>query len=465
MKKYFPLLFILFISCKEKKTDNSIAQKLDEYFAGQQKYYRFNGNVLVAEKGEIIFQKSYGFANYEKQSPLNDSSVFELASVSKQFTATAILLLKDQGKLKLTDSLRQYFPELPYYNITLKQMLTHVSGLPEYEGIMDEKWPHDKVAFNKDMIAFLAKEKPSIEFEPGTKWKYSNTAYVLLASIVERVSGQSFAEFLAKNIFDPLGMHHSRVYNTRRSSTDTIANYAYGYVYSDSLKKYVLPDFIPELHFVYSLDGIQGDGIVNSTTGDLLKWDRSVKNHSLLHEDTQNEMTTGQSIVDTSRNYKYGYGLFVEKNDFGNILSHSGGWPGYATMLTRNIDKDYTIIILSNNESSSGGFSIAVQNILAGKTVLLPTLHSAVKLDTLTLDRYTGTYLAPTNSMKIEKRNSQLFRVLPNGAATPITPYSPTQFFYDDGTDRQIVFELDSNKKVSKAWIVAFGVKNELKKQ
>lgn len=103
-------MFILFISCKEKKTDNSIAKKPDEYLAGQQKYYRFNGNVLVAEKGEIIFQKSYGFVNYEKQSPLNDSSVFELASVSKQFTATAILLLKDRGKLKLTDSLRQYFP-------------------------------------------------------------------------------------------------------------------------------------------------------------------------------------------------------------------------------------------------------------------------------------------------------------------------------------------------------------------
>ena len=203
------------------------AAKLDEFLSGQAAHYNFNGNVLVAENGKIVFKKSYGFADFDTKRLLNDSSVFELASVSKQFTATGILLLKDKGKLKLTDSLRQYFPELPYSNITIWHMLTHTSGLPDYEEAMNEKWDRSKIAFNNDMIAFLAKEKLPVLFAPGTKWTYSNTAYAILASIIEKISGQSFKDYMADNIFQPLGMHHTRVYNTRRSLKDTIANYAY----------------------------------------------------------------------------------------------------------------------------------------------------------------------------------------------------------------------------------------------
>ena len=461
MKKLIPVFLVFMLSCKGKNESNKITKTLDEYFTAQLHLYHFNGNVLVAEKGKIIFQKSYGFADYKKERLLNDSSVFELASVSKQFTATAILLLKDRGKLKLTDSLRYYFPELPYYNISLQQMLTHVSGLPDYESAMTGKWNPDKVAFNADMIAFLANEKPPVYFAPGAKWLYSNTAYAILASIVEKVSGQTFAAFLAKNIFEPLSMTHSRVFNTRRSTSDTIANYAYGYVFDDKQKKYVLPDSVPDLRFVYYLDGIQGDGIVNSTTGDLLKWDRAIKNHSILSEESQKAMITGQSIIDTARNYRYGYGLFVEKNELGNIISHSGGWPGYATMLTRNIDKDFTIIILSNNESHTGGMSIAVQHILAGNPVVMPTTHKAILLDSNALEAFTGVYKA-NSELTIERRGTQLFRILPNGAATALSPESSTHFFYDDGSDRQIQFEMDSNNKVRKAWVIAFGVKTEL---
>lgn len=470
MKKLFPLLLIFFISCKQKEKTNPVAQKLDTYLSGQQKYFRFNGNVLVAEKGEIIFQKSYGFADFDKQRMLNDSSVFELASVSKQFTATGILLLADKGKLKLTDSLRQYFPELPYSGITIRHMLTHTSGLPDYESAMNEKWDKTKIAFNNDMIAFLAKEKPPVLFEPGKKWEYSNTAYAILASIVEKVSDQTFAAFLSENIFTPLGMKHTRIYNTRRSAKDTIANYAYGFVYNDSLKKYFLPDSMADLKFVIYLDGIQGDGVVNSTTGDLLKWDRAVKNHTLLKEETQMEMLKGQSVIDTARKQYYGYGVFLEKNDFGNIISHSGGWPGYITFLARNTDKDQTYVVLSNNSSSSPGICIALQNIMAGKEVAMPSEHKEVKLDSAALDVFAGTYKAP-NEIKLERRGEKFFRVLPNGSATELKAESANKFFYSDGTDRQIEFETGSspqdsvNKKVTKAWLIAFGVKTELKKQ
>ncbi len=463
MKKLLPFLFMM-IACKQKEKANPLIQQLDEFLTGQQKLFRFNGNVLVADKGEIIFQKSYGFSNFDNQRMLNDSSVFELASVSKQFTATGILLLADKGKLKLTDSLHQYFPELPYSGVTLWHMLTHTSGLPDYESAMNEKWDKSKIAFNSDMIAFLGKEKIPLVFEPGKKWEYSNTAYAILASVIEKVSGQTFAAFLSENIFQPLGMKHSRVYNSRRSLKDTIANYAYGFAYNDSLKKYFLPDSVADLKFVIYLDGIQGDGVVNSTTGDLLKWDRAVKNHTLLKEETQNEMLKGQSIIDTARNQRYGYGVFLEKNDFGNIISHSGGWPGYTTFLARNADKDQTYVVLSNNSSPSPGICIALQNILAGKEIVMPSEHKEIKLDSAALDVFTGTYKVPTE-IKLERRGEKFFRVLSNGFATELKAESANKFFYSDGTDRQIEFEMNAEKKVNKAWLIAYGVKTELTKQ
>lgn len=464
MKRLLPFVLILAFACNQEKETNSYNKQLDEFLNAQQKYFRFNGNVLVADKGEIVFQKSYGYADFDKQRMLNDSSVFELASVSKQFTATGILLLKDRDKLKLTDSLRQYFPELPYSNITIWHMLTHTSGLPDYESAMNEKWDKTKIAFNSDMITFLAKEKMPLLFEPGKKWEYSNTAYAILASIIEKVSGQTFAAFLSENIFQPLGMTHTRLYNTRRSLKDTIANYAYGFVYNDSLKKYFLPDSLADFSYVIYLDGIQGDGCVNSTTADLLKWDRAVKNHTLLKEETQMEMLKGQAIIDTVRNTRYGFGLFMEKNDLGNIVSHSGGWPGYTTFLARNTDKDQTYVVLSNNSSPSPGISIALQNIMAGKQIIMPTEHKEVKLDSAAMDKFTGTYHAP-NEIKLERRGDKFFRVLPNGMSTELKAESANKFFYSDGTDRQIEFEMDANKKVTKAWLIAFGVKTELKKQ
>lgn len=463
MKKLFPLFFIVLFACNQKVKVQPAVQQMDEYLTGLQKYYRFNGNVLVAENGTIIFQKSYGSANFDTDRMLNDSSVFELASVSKQFTATGILLLIDKGKLSLTDSLRKFFPELPYSNITIRHMLTHTSGLPDYFWLMIEKWDKTKIAFNNDMISFLAKEKPPTAFEPGKKWEYSNTAYVILASIIEKVSGQSFSDFMTENIFQPLGMKYTRIYNTRRSLKDTIPNYAYGFNYNDSLKKYVLPDNDTNTRFVIYMDGLQGDGIVNSTTGDLLKWDRAVKNHSLLKEETQNEMVKGQAIIDTIKNTTYGYGVFVEKNDFGNILSHSGGWPGYTTSIARNTDKDQTYIVLSNNSSPSPTISNALQHIMAGKEIVTAYEHKEITGDSASLAVFAGDYELNGNKMKLEQRGKKLYRINQSGELE-LKQESPTKFFYSDGSDRQIEFEIDTDKKVAKAWIINFGIKTELKK-
>ena len=204
---------------------------------------------------------------------MNDSSVFELASVSKQFTAMGIMICKERDLLSYYDNIKKFFPDLPYDNITVRNLLTHTSGLPSYEDQFEKNWDHKKIAFNKDIIDMLERHD-TLFFKPGTKWKYSNTGYALLASIIEKVSGMSYNDFMAKNIFQPLGMTHTFIYNTRRTTGKIPANYALGFVYSDSLKQYILPDSLPKYDYVYYLDGIVGDGCVNSTTGDLFKWDR-----------------------------------------------------------------------------------------------------------------------------------------------------------------------------------------------
>ena len=466
MKKIYFLFLLLPFAAVAQQNYFSL---LDDFMKAEAAINHFNGNVLVAKSGNIVFQKSFGHSNFHNKQPLNNQSVFELASVSKQFTAMGILLLVDKKKLTLQDSLRQYFPELPYQNITIEHLLTHTSGLPDYEAEMVSHWDHKKIAFNDDVIRFLAQRKPAIHFKPGAKWEYSNTAYALLASIIEKVSGQTFSAYLDANIFKPLGMKHSRVYNTRRSTGERIANYAYGYVYSDSLQRYILPDSLPAYNFVYYLDGIQGDGIVNSTTGDLLLWDRALKNGSLLNKPAMNSMLSSRAVVDTAGKRYYGYGVFLGTNEIGDYIFHTGGWPGYHTLLCRYLADDLTIIILSNNEANVTMVGGALAYIATGKEVVPPYKHQAITLDSGLLNRYIGNYLIPgvplSRNMKLVEKEGKLYCQIGNAAKEiELTAESATKFFDDNGVDQQVEFELDGSGKVKKAWYIFKGMKKEIDK-
>ncbi|MFN8347806.1 MAG: serine hydrolase domain-containing protein [Spirosomataceae bacterium] len=345
---------------------------IEEYMQAQVKVNHFNGNVLVAKNGDIVYQKAFGLANYDTKEPLQLNSVFNLASVTKQFTAMGILLLKEKGKLILSDSLRKFLPELPYSDITLHQLLTHTSGLPDYMSVLEPKWDHKKVAFNNDMIRFLAAEKPPVHFKPGQKYEYSNTGFALLASVIERVSGQTFGEYMAQNIFTPLGMTRTRVFNTRRAARETIPDYAAGFVYVPKLKRYVSADSLPNVDYVHYLDGIQGQGRIHSTVGDLWKWDRALKNPTLLSEATQREMLSPQVLSDTLHKAYYGYGVGVSKSGNGAVFSHTGGWPGFATVLIHYEEGDVTVIVLSNNVSPSNAIGNDLVALVFGKSIALP---------------------------------------------------------------------------------------------
>jgi CubicO group peptidase (beta-lactamase class C family) len=234
--------------------------------------------------------------------------------------------------------------------MTIRHFLTHTSGVPDYMDEFNKGWDPDKIAFNNDIIKLLVKNKPKVLFKPGEKWEYSNTAYALLASIIERISGKSYGAFLAENIFTPLQLKRTRVYNTRRSTNEIIPNYAYGYVYADSLKKFMLPDSIKNLRVVFTLDGIVGDGTVNSTTGDLFLWDQSLYGEKLVKKNTLNEAFTPVKLNDGTF-HEYGFGWAIAKDSvLGKFVHHSGGWPGYATYIRRYIDRNDCVILLTNNE-------------------------------------------------------------------------------------------------------------------
>ncbi len=278
--KLITIFTLLFIGQITFGQDN--VQKIDSFLTSIYNSGNMNGNVLIAEKGKIIYKKSFGFSNETTKEKLNENSIFELASVSKQFTAMAIVILEEKGKLNYDENISKYIPELSDYpNITIRNLLNHTGGLPEYMEIMDSTFDKTKIATNKDVISTFAKQKPQVLFEPNTKWEYSNTGYALLASIIEKVSGMSYGDYLLETIFMPLKMTNTFVYK-RRFAPKKVANYAYGYVYSDSLQKYLLPDDLAETKRVVWLDGIVGDGSVNSTVIDLIKWDRALYADKLI---------------------------------------------------------------------------------------------------------------------------------------------------------------------------------------
>src|SRR5215831_6017434 len=454
MRKLIVLLLFPFAVSAQ----SNYSQLLQQFMTGQHDYFRFNGNVMVIKNGKIIYQQALGYADYNTKRALDNNSVFELASVSKQFTAMGILICKERGLLSLDDNVKKFFPGLPYDNITVRNLLTHTSGLPSYEDEFEKNWDHKKIAFNKDVIDMLEKLHDTLFFKPGTKWKYSNTGYAMLASIIEKVSGMSYNDFMAKNIFQPLGMSQTFVYNTRRSTGKIPSDYALGFVYSDSLKKYILPDSSPKYDYVYYLDGIVGDGCVNTTTGDLFKWDQALYGNKLVTKASLDEMLSPlvQMSPQDPNNF-YGFGVMVEpKSDNGKIISHSGSWPGYATNITRMVDSSETIVILSNNETNPALLNAGIESILANQPLLMPYEHKEVKIDTASIDRYPGKYSAFLTLVLI-KKDGKLYRHRDGTPDIELKPESETKFFYGDGTDRQIEFEVDSMGKLSKAWFINTG--------
>lgn len=310
----------------------------------------FNGSILVADQGKTVFKGSYGYTDFDKQTSINEHSRFDLASCSKQFTAMGIMILQEQGKLKYSDDVTQYIPKLPYQGITIEDLLHHTSGLPSYMALVDKEWDKSKFLTNYDIVDLLHEHQPKVVFEAGKSFRYSNTGYVMLAVVIEQASGMSFAEFMKQNVFQPLGMNDTRVYNTKRSKGEVIGNFAHGYVKDRKTREFVMADSSERHDFVRYMDNIVGDGAICSSIHDLAIWGNSTLNQELVSAANWEKART-KLVLDDGRELGYGFGVFLRQDEgMEEVIYHTGGWPGYVTIIVQLPEIEKTIAILSNND-------------------------------------------------------------------------------------------------------------------
>ena len=318
------------------KTD-ARQNKIDDYFSRKYKRKQFNGNILFSENGKIISHKSYGYANLKTKEKLTENHSFQLASVSKPFTSVAILQLIENGQINLNDTLQKFFPNFPYEGITIHQLLCHRSGLSQYTHFCDAPdsiWPDkSKTINNQDVIDIISKINPLINYPPDRRYYYCNTNYLLLASIVKKISGIEFKQYLKENIFSPIDMNNSIVYD--RTNFNDLIMPTQGYENRTPWED------------VY-LNGVVGDKGVYSTTMDLLKFDRALEKNLLIN-DSLKKLAFSKKSKDYNKNKNYGYGFRLkEHNKYGKIVYHTGWWKGYRSYYIKVLKKDQTIIILNN---------------------------------------------------------------------------------------------------------------------
>lgn len=320
----------------------------------------FNGNIMYSEGDSIIFKKNYGYGTFETKDKLTDSSLFELGSVSKQFTAIAIITLIEANKLKYETEVREIIPDFRYEGMTIEHLLQHRSGLPElYSFAVKYKvWRKNGIATNEDVLAALIKHKPKLSFQSGTDHEYSNFGYLLLASIVEKVSGSTFSEYLKVHLFQPAGMSTSGVI-LREYSPKVIANNTEGYA---NIKKGVKATERRSLilsfkdhcfinsKISHNLNGTYGGAGVSSSILEMELWKQALRHNKIITVESKNRMT--EILLKSG---KIGYGFLVVNTVNGIYYYHPGQWSGYTTQSLYFPDSNLYVVVFSNNDYQKTG--------------------------------------------------------------------------------------------------------------
>lgn len=331
--------------------------KLDTFFKKLQQTMGFNGAVLIAQYGKIIYKKSFGYANYFTKSPINTHTHFQLASVSKQFTAVAIMQLKEKNLLNYDDPIYKHIPGFPYdSSLTIRSLLTHRSGLSDYAYNMDKIYDKKIPLTNQKVVEMMIRLKPHIDYRPNARFSYNNTNYMLLAYIVEKLSGQNFREYLKKNVFEPAGMVETFVYDPMHP--EMLKTAATGYVPRRGGP--VVSDF-------NHLDGVTGDKGIYSTVEDLHHWDMALNEEKLVSFQTLEEAFTPQHTQPKVLPKNYGFGWRLTQLNTGDWLTyHTGWWHGFKNYYLHNPKDNSAIIILGN----MAGHSLAKVNVV--QSILYP---------------------------------------------------------------------------------------------
>lgn len=308
--------------------------ELQSFFQNLKQRYGFNGNVLIGKGAHVIYESSYGNNGFPDKTPLDTNSVFQIASLSKQFTAVAVLQLVEEEKVSLNKPFKFYFPEFPYEDVTVEMLLTHRSGLSNYMYFCDEVCDRKKPICNKDVLNLICQHKPNPYLPAGKRFDYSNTGYALLASLVEKQSGLSFSDYARKKLFEPLNMHSTLVYD--KCLNQQFERKTRGF---DTNGKPAEDTY---------LDGVTGDKGIYTTARDLFRWSVGLNQNTILSNNFIREAWKARN-PELKPEENYGYGFRIRNLDQGKkVIYHAGWWHGYHALFMKLLHNDITIILLTN---------------------------------------------------------------------------------------------------------------------
>jgi CubicO group peptidase (beta-lactamase class C family) len=416
-----------------------VATKADEYLSSWTKQGRFSGTVLIAKDGKVLLRKSYGLANIELGVPNTPEMIYRIGSITKSFTAIAILQLEQQKKLSLQDPVVKYVPEVPkdWQQITIQQLLTHVSGIPNFTAATAYGKSDDPMRIEHAIEELAAQPLVSA---PGEKFAYSNSGYILLGRVIEKVSGVSYERYITENIIRPAGLQNTAYDHVR----PILKNRASGYVFDgDHLVNALMND----------MSGTHSAGALHSTVDDLYKLDQELSQPKVFPKALLDEAFQPRvkwvAPPPFSMDAWYGYG-WMTTSDFGHKSLMHGGWvDGFVTEFTRYPDDKIVVILASNIE---GPQVIAIQHglsaVLFGQPYDLPVVHTRAEIDRKILERYVGTYhVVPGLDLKIFFEGDRLFAQGTNQPRFQMIPESATDFFFY-AVDSRVHMDVDASGKV-----------------
>lgn len=405
------------------QSDDNV-RKVDALLAPWSKGDTPGAAVIVVQNGRVLLSKGYGLANTETKTRIVPDTAFLLGSITKQFTAMCIMMLAERGKLSYDDPLSKFFPEFPDYaqHITVRNLLNHTGGFPEYDelflnsGMIDKDWPRSaktkRSAFEptaKDALKILKQQK-SLQFAPGEKWEYSNSGYVILAQIVEKASGERFRDFLRQNIFQPLGMKRSLLYDETRPKVERVAT---SYHLSDGVYHDI--DYAPQ-------NAVYGEDNIYTTIEDMFKWDQALYTNKLVGESTLRQaFTPGRTNDGKPTGYGFGWSL---DNYLGlTRISHGGSWLGFRNFIARFPDQHFSVIVLSNlAEFPTEKIANEIVGVYLGSELKHPV---AIQLTEKELQAYAGKYeFRPGLAITLTVENGVLTTHFPGRDSNKLSPES-----------------------------------------
>jgi CubicO group peptidase (beta-lactamase class C family) len=451
MKKIFLLLAFCLLAnldFAQQKDDKQLTADFDKMLSAQFKTNETGATALVSRKGQIIYKKAFGMANLEYNIPMKVDNIFRIGSITKQFTAVAILQLMEQGKLNLQDSITKFIPDYPTHGhkITIEHLLTHTSGIQSYTGMKDFEKRMTLDLKPTELIDYF-KNQP-MEFTPGTKWNYNNSGYFLLGYIIEKVSGKTYPQYIEENFFKPLGMTNSLF----GSDSKIVKNRAGAYD-KDSTGLVNAP--------YLSMNQPYSAGSIQSTVEDLFLWHQAVHAYKLVKKESLEKAFTKYKLND-GKETKYGYGWSLGDIQGSPTIGHGGGINGFLTQSIYLPKEDVFVAVFSNcncNPPFDIGDKMAMLAI--GKTI---QTHTEIMVEAAVLETYIGDYeISPKFILTVTKEQNRLFTQATGQGKIEVFAESATKFFLKV-VDAQIEFVKNESGKVTKLILYQGGKKTEAKK-